>query len=256
MEAQKIHIGTSGWHYGQWLGPFYPENLPEEKWLPYYSERLPTVEINSSFYQLPSLDTLKIWRDTVPTDFVFSIQASRYVTHSKKLTDPGHGVEAMLKRLEILGDRLGPLLFQLPPNWGYNGRRLRQFFEIWPETKRCAFEFRDASWINPETMAILSKNEAAFCIYDVGQYRTPCQVTADFVYLRMHGPGEAFQGKYEAQALGAWADTFSAWSDQGLEIFCYFDNDRFGQAARNAMELWEIIDAKSRFPRSGPAVHV
>jgi uncharacterized protein YecE (DUF72 family) len=256
MEVPKIHIGTSGWRYEQWAGQFYPDNLPEEKWLSYYSERFPTVEINSSFYRLPSVDMLKLWRDTAPRDFVFSIQASRYVTHSKKLTDPGQGVEAMLKRLEVLRDGLGPFLFQLPPNWGYNGKRLRQFFEVWPETVRCAFEFRDASWINSETLAILSEHDAAFCIYDVGQWRTPCEVTADFVYLRLHGPGEAFQGKYEARALGVWADAISAWSDQGKEIFCYFENDRFGQAAQNALELWKIIDGRSRFVRPGPSVRL
>jgi uncharacterized protein YecE (DUF72 family) len=238
-----IHLGTSGWHYDYWKGPFYPEGLPKEKFLQFYMGRFHTVEINNSFYQLPSKKTLEEWRDTVPSGFVFSVKGSRYITHMKKLKDPEGPVARFLGRMESLGERLGPILFQLPPHWKFNAERLKAFLEALPKKHRYAFEFRDTSWFEKETLRILSAHGAAFCIYEFAGILSPKEVTADFVYVRLHGPKEtAYQGRYGARVLSGWAGAFSAWVRQGKEVFCYFDNDEAGYAAQDALRLQEMLE--------------
>lgn len=232
-----LHIGTSGWHYEHWQGPFYPENLPSEEWLAYYAERFPTVEINNSFYQLPSADTLQNWRRDLPKGFLFSIKASRYITHMKKLKDPDEALRNFLERISEPGDTLGPILFQLPPKWNVNPQRLRSFLEKLPQEHRFVFEFRDASWFDEKVYEILAAKNAAFCIYELSGKPSPRKVTADWVYVRLHGPGEAYQGKYESESLAGWMGAFSTWMRQGKDVFCYFDNDQAGYAVQNAFAL-------------------
>jgi uncharacterized protein YecE (DUF72 family) len=237
-----VHIGTSGWHYKDWSGTFYPERLPAKGFLEYYTRHFHTVEINNSFYQLPKKETLKNWRDTVPSDFIFSVKASRYITHMKKLKDAEKSLPPLLKRIDVLGDKLGPILFQLPPRWGLNLERLNDFLETLPAGFRYAFEFRDKSWLDPmayEAMEILG---AALCIYDIGGYISPKEITADFIYVRLHGPDGPYRGHYDAKTLSGWAGAFSAWLRQGMEIFCYFDNDERGYAVRNALTLQDMMN--------------
>lgn len=241
-EEEMSHIGTSGWHYKDWAGPFYPGDLPEKDFLEYYARYFRTVEINHSFYQLPKKETLKAWKDTVPPDFIFAVKASRYITHMKKLKDAKKSLFPLLKRIEVLGDRLGPILFQLPPRWGFNLERFNDFLESLPADFRYAFEFRDKSWEDPRAYEAMKMLGVAFCIYDLDGYRSPKEITADFVYIRLHGPDGAYKGQYDARTLSGWAGAFSAWISQGMEIFCYFDNDEAGYAARNALKLQDMLN--------------
>ena len=190
----RIWIGTSGWSYRDWVDVFYPRGLKPEERLAYYAERFDIVEINSTFYRLPSPEALIGWRDAVPDHFVFACKASRYITHMKKLNDPKPSVKSFVERVRLLGDRLGPILFQLPPRWHADPKRLERFLEILPKPGRYAFEFRDATWFTPEILDLLAEHHAAFCIYDLNRRCSPLTITADFIYLRLHGPGTAYQG--------------------------------------------------------------
>ena len=237
----RIHIGTSGWHYAHWRGPFYPKEMPLEEFLNYYIRHFRTVEINNSFYQLPRIETFEMWRRTVPQSFVFAVKGSRYITHMKKLKDPEKSVSIFLERVRILKEKLGPILFQLPPRWKLNPERLESFLEALPKEFRYAFEFRDSSWFRDETLEILSKHGAAFCIYDLAGFQSPKEVTSDLIYIRLHGPGDRYQGKYPPQTLAGWAGVFAAWAKKKKEIFCYFDNDQAGYAAQDALSLQGLI---------------
>ncbi len=239
-----MHIGTSGWHYDHWRGPFYPVDLAKVNFLRYYQERFHSVEINNSFYQLPKEKTLIAWRENAPEGFIFAVKASRYITHLKKLTEPDQSVKTLFDRIKLLGNKLGPVLFQLPPHFQFNAARLETFLQALPRDYRYALEFRDPSWLNAEACRILSHYQAAFCIYEFAGRRTPHEVTTDFVYIRLHGPGDAYQGSYDNRELTEWARAITAWVNQGKEVFCYFDNDAAGYAAQNALTLKEMLDKK------------
>jgi uncharacterized protein YecE (DUF72 family) len=241
MPSPIIHIGTSGWHYNHWQGPFYPEDLAKSDFLRYYRQKFQTVEINNSFYQLPKEKTLIDWRETVSGDFLFAVKASRYITHLKKLTDTQEPVQRLLARIKLLAEKLGPVLFQLPPNFRFNAARLETFLQALPRDCRYALEFRDPSWLNPKTCRLLSDHQAAFCIYEFAGRCSPQEVTTDFVYIRLHGPGGACQGSYDLARLSEWARAISAWALQGKEVFCYFNNDQAGYAAQNALTLQNLL---------------
>ena len=240
-----IRIGTSGWAYGHWQGAFYPEDLPGERRLPFYARHFDTVEINNSFYHLPAEDTLRRWRQAVPDEFVFAVKASRYITHMKKLKDPADSTRRFRARLDALGDQLGPILFQLPPTWGFDAGRLAGLLETLGKGRRYALEFRDHSWHRPEALEILADHGAAFCIFDLDGFTSPKEVTADFTYLRLHGPDGAYEGSYSDSALAGWAGALSSWAGQGVDVFCYFDNDDQGHAPRNALRLKEMLDDRA-----------
>jgi uncharacterized protein YecE (DUF72 family) len=234
-------IGTSGWHYEHWRGPFYPSDLPSARWLEFYGERFEAVEINNSFYRLPEVQTLNAWGNAVPEGFVFAVKASRYITHMKKLRDAGDPARRFLARVETLGDRLGPVLFQLPPHWRANPDRLGEFLAELPGGHRYAFEFRDPTWFDPRVYEILAEAGAALCIFDLAGETSPKEVTANLVYVRLHGPGKAYQGRYDAQVLAGWAGALSTWRRQGCSVHCYFDNDQAGHAAEDALRLKEML---------------
>ncbi len=236
-----IHIGTSGWAYAHWRGPFYPADLPDAKRLQYYCHHFRSVEINSSFYHLPGEHAVEQWRDSTPDDFLFAAKASRYITHMKKLKDPRQSVTAFFKRITLLDGKLGPILFQLPPRWRCNPERLESLLEILDPGRRYSFEFRDESWINDEILDLLKRYNAAFCIYELAGFRSPLHVTTDFVYIRLHGPGDAYQGSYDEQMLGEWSRQISDWSRQERDVYCYFDNDEKGYAVANAGTLQDRI---------------
>jgi uncharacterized protein YecE (DUF72 family) len=239
----RTFVGTSGWSYDHWEGPFYPEGLATGERLAYYARRFATVELNNSFYQLPAREQLEHWHHIAGDEFVFAVKASRYITHMKKLNDPEESLDRFLGRVEALGSALGPVLFQLPPRWHCNADRLASFLGQLPGGHRYAFEFRDPSWHVEEILAVLREACAAFCIYDLAGELSPKEVTADFVYVRLHGPEGPYQGSYDARALAGWAGAISAWRDQGLDVYCYFDNDEAGHAPRNAARLAEMLNA-------------
>ena len=240
--SQLIHIGTSGWHYPHWRGSFYPPELAEKDWLNYYAEHLPTVEINNSFYRLPSVETLKKWRDTVPEEFIFTVKASRYLTHYKKLKDPQPTLSKFLSRVRVLEKKLAVILFQLPPRWSCNAERLKHFVAVLPKDYRYAFEFRDPSWFNEEIDEILAAQEMAFCIYELAGQLSPPKITTNLIYLRLHGPDGAYRGQYNLTTLSRWAGAFSTWTSQGKEIYCYFDNDEWGYAPQDALNLQGMLE--------------
>ena len=238
---EGTYIGTSGWHYNHWAGRFYPSGLPGEALLKHYAGCFSSVEINNSFYRLPQKKTLLRWKDAVPEDFVFSVKASRYLTHMKKLKDPQEPLERLLDRVSVLGGKLGPIIFQLPPRWRSNPGRLEGLLEILPKDQRYAFEFRDPSWFEEKNYALLRDHGASFCVYDLDGRTSPKQVTADFVYMRLHGPDGPYQGRYGAERLAGWAGAISAWRKEGLDVYCYFDNDEAAYAAQDALRLKQMM---------------
>jgi uncharacterized protein YecE (DUF72 family) len=176
----EIRIGTSGYHYKHWRGPFYPKNISLDEMLEFYSHNFDTVELNNSFYRLPTEAAFDNWRQSTPTNFAFAVKASRFLTHQKKLKDPESALQNLLPRASRLSHKLGPILFQLPPRWQSDPGRLEALLEALPSDLRCAFEFRDVSWIRPEINKLLARFRAAFCIYELAGYRSPLTITADF----------------------------------------------------------------------------
>lgn len=244
--AAEVRIGTSGWHYAHWRGPFYPERFSTAKMLGFYLERFDTVEINNSFYKLPSAETFSFWRDHTPASFRFAVKASRYITHNKKLKDPQNALDRFLPPTSELHEKLGPILFQLPPKWRINLERLDECLSTLPKGKRWhyAFEFREPTWLNERTYNILRAHNAAFCIYELAGFRTENVITADWAYVRLHGPGGKYQGSYSTQQLSEWAARISDWSTRLKAIYVYFDNDQAGYAVQNALELKNLVNGR------------
>ena len=241
MKKAKIHIGTSGWHYKHWKGTFYPADIREKDQFSVYQEHFSTVEINNSFYHLPTLATFKAWRKASPANFIFSVKASRFFTHMKKLNVDASSLRPFFSQAGKLEEKLGPILFQLPPRWNINAERLRDFLEKLPTGYRYTFEFRNQSWYNEEIYAALVEHNCAFCIYELEGHISPLQVTADFVYIRLHGPGNKYQGSYSDAVLRKWAKRCLAWQQQKKDVYIYFDNDQEGYAAFNAKRLQKLV---------------
>ena len=214
--------------------------------LPYYYERFDTVELNNSFYRLPKPPSLEAWRDSTPDGFCFAAKGSRFLTHMKKLKDPEAGLGRFMEAIEILGRKLGPILFQLPPNWEIDFERLAHFLEVLPGGwHRYGFEFRNATWNVPEIFKLLGKYKAAYCIFDLAGFQSPIQITTDFAYVRLHGPGGKYQGSYSDAALSGWANRIREWQRKLNAVHVYFDNDEAGYAARNALRLKELLGEPS-----------
>ncbi len=240
--ADRIRVGTSGWHYAHWQGPFYPERIASDQMLEFYSQRLATVEINNSFYRLPPAKTFRFWRQATPKHFLFAVNASRYITHMKKLKDPEQSLKKFLSHATELGSKLGPILFQLPPHWRRDLTRLEDFLQALPKGLCCAFEFRDPSWFHPETYSLLGHHNAAFCVFDLAGQESPRRLTANFGYARFHGPSlQKYGGRYTQAQLRDWLRCCEAWLKEGArEVFVYFDNDQASYAPLNALELQEM----------------
>ena len=237
----EIRIGTSGWHYKHWLGRFYPERLPTSKMLNWYHQRFDTVEINNSFYRLPVENAVREWRSSTPGNFVFAVKGSRFLTHMKKLKDPQPGLEKFFARADLLGEKLGPILWQLPPNFDVNLERLETFLEALPATNRYAFELRNQTWHGEQVLRLLRKYNAAFCPFHLAGYQSPVELTADFTYIRLHGPGGKYQGSYTDDDLKEWASKIKRWKSRLKAVYVYFDNDDSGYAAHNALRLREMV---------------
>jgi uncharacterized protein YecE (DUF72 family) len=237
----RIRIGTSGWQYDHWIGPVYETGFDAGAKLSRYARSLESVEINSTFYGLPSASSVAGWHDGTPEGFVFAVKASRYITHMKKLKDPTESIGRFFEAIAPLEDKLGPVLFQLPPHWRVNAERLEEFLVSLPAGLRYAFEFRDQSWHCVEILSLLANHNAAFCIFDLEGRLAPLRVTADFIYMRLHGPDGAYSGSYSEEALSGWARQIAEWRDSGLDCYCYFDNDEAGYAFANAVRLKELL---------------
>jgi uncharacterized protein YecE (DUF72 family) len=238
----KIYIGTSGWSYKHWMGTFYPPGTKQKDRFPYYQKFFKTVELNSPFYHLPPRQTFEKWKDDVPHDFIYAVKASRFITHMKKLNDAGDSLTRLLDNASGLEEKLSIILFQLPPKWEINVERFRTFLEKLPKGNRYTFEFRDQTWYREEIYSLLREFNCAFCIYELAGHVSPIEITANYVYVRLHGPGDKYQGTYTDEVLAEWAGRCKDWSDTGKDVYVYFDNDQEGFAAFNAIKLQELVD--------------
>jgi uncharacterized protein YecE (DUF72 family) len=241
--SASVRIGTSGWEYRHWAGDFYPADLRRDRWLEHYAANFDTVELNNSFYRLPEGSTFAGWARRVPKDFVFSVKASRYLTHIKRLREPREPLERFWSRARRLGDRLGPVLYQLPPRWTPDEERLRSFLAALPDASQ-AIEFRDRRWYTPRIMASMDDAGIALCLHDMAGSASPPLPLGPLVYLRFHGSDRRYGGRYPGQRLSAWADRIVGWAGHGLPVWAYFNNDLGGHAVRDAIRLREMVDRR------------
>lgn len=236
----QVRIGTSGWAYRDWNGPFYPDEVKAAERLGWISRRFSTLEINASFYRMPSDKAVAAWRDQTPEGFVFAWKASRFITHNKKLNDPHDPLAYMFERARGLGEKLGPVLFQLPPNLHRDLDRLERFLKALRWKARYVIEFRHDSWYADDVLDLMRDRGVALCISDHHDAPSPWEVTGDFVYLRGHGPGGRYYGRYGDGALREWADRIRAWRRE-RDVFVYFDNDQKSAAPRDAEQLIDLL---------------
>lgn len=237
----EYFIGTSGWVYPHWRGVFYPPELPQSKWLDFYTSKFRTVEINNSFYRLPSEEAFKGWRKNAPDGFVFAVKANRFITHIKRLKNADEPLERFLSRATLLGEKLGPVLYQLPPNMKRNDETLESFLKLLPPGIQHVFEFRHPSWFDERVFELLRRYNAGFCIFDMPGFTTPLVATADFAYIRFHGSAILYGGCYTDEELSSWAERI-----KGLEVkrvYIYFNNDMEGYAVMNAKTLSRFLSA-------------
>lgn len=241
----SLHIGTSGWHYKHWLGKFYPPKLAPSSMFDWYSRHFDTVELNNSFYRLPPEENFVRWRTLAPPGFTFAVKASRFITHMKKLKDPQSSIAKFFERAQLLNEKLGPVLFQLPPRWPANLERLHSFLEQLPSRNRYVFEFRDPTWHTAAVYRILSRHNVALCNHDWRDVHGPKELTADFAYIRMHGPSGTYQGSYTIEDLEHWAERVDRWRSELRAVYVYFNNDQGGFAIENAMRLRELFGIRA-----------
>lgn len=250
MAQGELRVGTSGWNYGDWKGVFYPETMKSADYLSHYAQHFDTTEINYSFYHLPRPSTYQKWAAQTPEEFVFAVKASRAITHVKRLTDVGEEWRKFLESARVLGTKLGPVLLQFPPSFKADRERLAAFLseaggEQGARGLRLAFEFRHATWFDPEICELLRKHKAALVVAHSERYpQAPATPTAPFVYLRFHGPGALFASKYSEEDLEEWAGRIRKWRRQGLSVFAYFNNDFHGYAIENARRLRELAGGR------------
>ncbi len=238
----RARVGTSGWAYAHWRGPFYPRGLRQGEWIHHYARFLDTVEVNASFYRLPRDSLIDGWVSRTPDDFLFAVKAWRVLTHYCRLEDCAEPLAEMFARIRRFGHRLGPILFQLPPRFPKDPPRLQRFLEALPAGLRYAFEFRDPSWHHEEVYALLRQQGCAFVPFDLAGLTGPRVVTADFVYVRLHGHERRYRGAYSEAQLRDWADWLAGELAAGRDVFVYFDNtDEEAHAVANARTLRRLL---------------
>jgi uncharacterized protein YecE (DUF72 family) len=235
-------IGTSGWQYEDWRRQLYPAELPKRRWLSCYAERFPTVEVNNTFYRLPEASTFARWAQETPEGFVWAVKASRFITHIRRLRDCAEPVGLLWSRAAELGPRLGPVLFQLPPNLRADPALLRDFLGVLPSKMRAALEFRDRSWFRDDVYGLLEEAGAAVVLADRPFERVPDVVTGGWAYLRFHQGRPSAPG-YTRGKLRRWADRIA--SLKAREAVVYFNNDTGGAAIRDALTLTELLAART-----------
>jgi uncharacterized protein YecE (DUF72 family) len=238
----ELRIGCSGWTYKDWTGPFYPTGTKDRERLEYYATRFDTAEINASFYRLPSEATVEGWARRAPPGFVFAWKVSRYVTHNKKLKDCEDSVALVFGRMAPLGEHYGPALIQLPPQLRRNDERLAAFLKLLPPGRRHTVEFRHPSWYDAAVFRLLADHDAALCISDHHSAPSPWEVTASWVYVRGHGPGGRYHGRYTPEELQRWAERIAQWRGEGRDVYAYFDNDIKSAAPFDADVLKRATD--------------
>ncbi len=236
------YIGTSGWHYDHWRHRFYPENLAKAAWLGFYATHFNTVELNNSFYRLPSEDAFANWRDSSPASFTFAVKVSRFITHIKRLKDTGDAVEKFISRAKILGGKLGPLLYQLPPNMHRDDERLASLLATLPRGIRHVFEFRHQSWLEEGVFAILRKYNVGLCVFDMPSLTCPLVTTADFAYIRFHGSTGLYSSCYSDEELADWTKRLANLAANLKATYIYFNNDAEAFAVKNAMTLGGYLE--------------
>lgn len=235
-----MRLGTSGWVYLHWRGLFYPPHLHPRLWLGLYSDSFDSVEINSTFYRLPRPETFAAWAAHTPEGFLFAVKANRFLTHRKKLKDAEAALGEFLARARLLGSKLGPILFQLPPQWGPDLPRFESFLRGLPAGCTYVFEFRDQRWLDETVFRVMERFGVVHCIHDMRPLRVPLRVTAGAVYLRFHGdPTHA--GDYPEAALALWAERINRWLSRDLDVYVYFNNDVGGFALKNADSLRQTV---------------
>ena len=237
----EYYIGTSGYHYTDWKGLFYPESLLPSKWLDHYTKVFNTVEINSSFYHMPAEKVISRWKQCTPPGFVFTIKASRFLMHIRRLSQPGDILMNFIQRLSNLGSKLHIFLYQLPPNLKRDDYVLEQFLAHLPSQYKHVFEFRNESWMSKSIYMLLDKFRAGFCIYNMPGYTTPIIQTADFLYVRLHGSQSLYSSSYSNTELQHWAALISSKARYTNTIYVYFNNDTSAYAVQNALKLRSLL---------------
>jgi len=234
-ETGKLYVGTSGYAYKPWKGTFYPEKLPDKEMLKFYASQLLTVEINYSFYQMPKESTLEGWASNVPESFQFALKANQKITHVARLRNCESTLKRFLEVASVLqeGNRLGPILVQLPPNFKFDSALLREFLALRPTAFRFAFEARHASWYTEETYQLLRKFDTALCLAETDETAPPDVVTAGFAYVRLR------REAYLAKELAAWRKRFDGWNKQGVDVYCYVKHEDAGKGPKYARQLLE-----------------
>jgi uncharacterized protein YecE (DUF72 family) len=238
---KAIRIGCSGWNYRHWRSRFYPIGLPQRDWFAFYAAHFDTVEINNSFYRLPSGETFAKWRDQAPVGFCYSVKANRFLTQAKKLKDCEEPLERMMAPLRALAPRLGPVLYQLPPRFRINLERLADFLALAPKDVTNIFEFRDESWYAPETFALLDRHGAALCIHDMPGSASERIAAGPAAYVRFHGAAGKYWGRYPDGQLQDWADWMVGQAKSGRPVWAYFNNDIDAHAIHDALTLRAMV---------------
>jgi len=237
----ELRIGTSGWQYKHWRGRVYPKELPTAGWLEYYTHYFDTVELNNPFYRQPEKKTFEKWRRSVPDDFVYAVKLNRFITHIKRLNVDRQSIERSYGTMAGLGRKLAVVLVQLPPRMKFDEERAERFFRmVARRRRRLALEPRDGSWFTDDALAFLRRRNIALVAGETPHWPTHLAVTAEFVYLRFHGPGRRYASNYEDDALREWAERIRGWRGEGHDVFAYFNNDEMGYAPRNALRLREL----------------
>jgi uncharacterized protein YecE (DUF72 family) len=239
----KVWIGTSGWQYRDWRPAFYPPRLPPARWLEYFSERFATVESNNAFYRLPKASVFAAWAQRTPDDFVMAVKVSRFLTHIKRLNEPEEPVERFLDRARHLGNKLGPVLLQLPPQLKVDPGRLEETLSQFPRDIRVAVEFRHESWFSDDIRRLLERHGAALCMADRRRPISPLWATSDWTYLRLHEGRASPRPCYGRDALGGWASRLAERAGEWREAWVYFNNDHRCCAVRNAIEFASAVAA-------------
>jgi uncharacterized protein YecE (DUF72 family) len=238
----EIRIGCSGWSYPHWRKIFYPEKMPAREHFVFYAKHFNTVELNNSFYRQPPRERFEAWREQAPTGFVFAVKGSRYVTHLKRLVVEKTSIDLVVDTALGLGDKLGPILFQLQANFHLDLERLEHFVAMLPRDVRFTVEFRHDSWLVPSVLDLLRAHRIALCIPDHPKMPHSLEITSDFTYIRMHMPPRGLG--YGRRALEPWAHRIIEWRRGTLDVFVYFNNDMEGHAIKDAQTLMELIAAK------------
>jgi len=242
LSKAKLYIGTSGYSYNHWKGVFYPKNLSKNKWLEHYALSFDTVELNVTFYRMPNPQVFSGWRRRTPKGFTFAVKGSRFITHIKRLKSCKDSVRFFFSRVRLLKEKLGVVLWQLPPSFKVDPKRLEKFIKIIKKYKNVkqAFEFRNESWIRKNVISLLKDSKIALCSADYPTFNKEIHNTAGFIYIRRHGKKGLYEGSYTLRELRKDKCTIKSYAKKKKDIFVYFNNDIKGYAVKNARNLKKI----------------